>query len=78
VFIRYTLNRIPCIDITYLLATGKWSSGIRAFAPAATAARVNVTSIYNVAQRLTCIGNLLSDAPSTDHTNDWSHVCLLT
>lgn len=33
--------------------------------------------INNMAQRLTCISNLLPDAFSTGYANDWSQICLL-
>ena len=42
--IRCQIHNVPYIDIIYLLAAGKWFSAIRAFAPAATTARINVRS----------------------------------
>lgn len=45
VFTKRTLYGIPYIDMAYFMAAGKWSSGISAFAPAATAARLNAKSI---------------------------------
>jgi hypothetical protein len=44
VYIKY---RILCTSMIYLLAAGKWLSGIKALAPAATAARMSSRSEHS-------------------------------